>query len=326
MIVELSLEESLIRFARTEFEKKLIAYPFAFPRSHFIYEDQGHVLGRISANLSLRDPERGYIGMFDAEKDSSDAVASALIRAAEDWLLSQGVNRVYGPVNYSTFFDYRFEVARSGTEEKFPFFWEPRNPAHFPQWFLKNGYQVADEYFSRAFHRVQLILPVSQHRYDDALKAGFSTRTLDLSGNAAHELKMLSKINAGSFEESFIAEAFDEQLYRALIAPQYFSRLSEYTFFLLNPAGEEIGYFFLFVENGYLVWKTVAILPEYQGAGLASFGIHHALQLALKSGVDKLLAALIRTGAPSEVLLNRAKTLQIWEHRYAVFEKTVKST
>jgi GNAT superfamily N-acetyltransferase len=111
-----------------------------------------------------------------------------------------------------------------------------------------------------------------------------------------------------------------------LIAPQYFSRLSEYTFFILNPAGEEIGYFFLFVENGYLVWKTVAILPEYQGAGLASFGIHHALQLALRNGVDKLLAALIRNGAPSEVLLNRAKSLQLWEHRYAVFEKSIKSS
>jgi GNAT superfamily N-acetyltransferase len=326
MIVELSLDESLIRFARTEFEKKLIGYPFAFARTHFIHEEKGRILGRISANLSLRDPERGYIGMFDCDATAGDSVASALIQAAECWLASKGVSRVYGPVNYSTFFDYRFEIARAGMEENFPFFWEPRNPTTHPKAFLQNGYQIADEYFSRAFHRVQLILPVSQHRYDEALKAGFSTRTIDLSGNAAHELKMLSKINAGSFEESFIAEAFDEQLYRALIAPQYFSRLSEYTFFILNPAGEEIGYFFLFVENGYLVWKTVAILPEYQGAGLASFGIHHALQLALRNGVDKLLAALIRIGAPSEVLLNRAKTLQIWEHRYAVFEKTFKST
>ena len=67
----------------------------------------------------------------------------------------------------------------------------------------------------------------------------------------------------------------------------------------------------------------MAILPEYQKAGLASFGIHHSLMLAEKYGIQKVIAALIRNGAPSEVLLKRAESFLIWEHRYAVFEKSI---
>jgi len=324
MIVELTLEDAIQRFARTDFERKLIAYPFSFERTHFVYEQNGSILGRLSANCSIRDQERGYVGMFDVSAGGGREVALALLNAAESWLQNRGVTQIFGPVNYSTFFDYRFEVSRTGQDEPFPFFWEPRNPSSYPNWFQKAGFQIADEYFSRAYHQVQTILPASQQRYDDSIRAGFSVRTLDLKSNLNRELKILSRINASSFEENFIAEPFDEELYKSMIAPQYFAKLSEYTFFVLNPEGEEVGYFFLFVENGYLVWKTVAIIPEYQGAGLASFGIHHALQLALKNGVDKLLAALIRVGAPSEVLLNRASKLMLWEHRYAVFQKTVK--
>ena len=323
MIRELSLEQAVIEFALSESEKKLIGFPFAFERTHFVFEINGKVSGRISANLSGSDSTRGYIGMFECDPDQADAtaVAGALIAAAESWLKKRGVTRVYGPVNYSTMFSYRFEMPRSVPDQAPSFFWEPVQPAVYVDWFQRCGYGVADEYFSRAFEKLHLILPKSQQRYDDALKMGFSTRVLDFSKNPEHEFAMLSRINAGSFSESFLAEPFDAKAYRSLIVPGFMNVLSEFSFFILNPQGEEVGYYFLFPENGYLIWKTIAILPEYQKAGLAGFGIHHSLMLAEKHGVEKVVAALIRKGAPSEVLLKRGETFQIWEHRYAVFEK-----
>jgi GNAT superfamily N-acetyltransferase len=323
MILELSLSEALKKFAKEESEIRFLSFPFQFERVHFIAIENGKSIGRISANRSLRDPDRGYIGMFECDPSLKNAqnTAASLIGSAEKWLTGRGVKKAYGPVNYSTMFSYRFELPRSSQPSVPSFFWEPTQPPDYLHWFRAAGYSVADEYFSRAFENLHLIVPKSQHRYEEALRLGYSTRALDFSKNPGHELSMLSQINAGSFEESFLAEPFDEKAYRELVAPQFFKVLSEFSFFILNPKGQEIGYFFLFPENGYLVWKTIAILPKYQKAGLAGFGIHHALLLCEKHGIRKVIAALIRKGAPSEVLLKRAESFLLWEHRYAVLEK-----
>ena len=324
MIRELTLVEAVALFARNESEKEFISFPFTFERTHFVFMTGERISGRISANLSLRDSGRGYIGMFECDASSPHAstIAGELIAVTEKWLKDRGVKNAYGPVNYSTMYQYRFELPRDAGDQTPSFFWEPAQPAVYVDWFESAGYSVADRYFSKAFENLHLIVPKSQQRYDDALKMGFSTRVLDFSKDPQHELAMLSKINAGSFEESFLAEPFDEKAYRTLVAPRFFDVLSEFSFFILNPKGEEIGYYFLFPENGYLVWKTIAILPEYQKAGLAGFGIHHSLLLAEKHGIKKVVAALIRNGAPSEVLLKRGEQFQIWEHRYAVYGKT----
>ena len=65
MIREVQIQELGSRFARTEFEKKILAFPFEFERAHFIDERDGaSVPGRVAASVSLRDPESGYIGFF----------------------------------------------------------------------------------------------------------------------------------------------------------------------------------------------------------------------------------------------------------------------
>jgi GNAT superfamily N-acetyltransferase len=326
MIKPLDLKDAVNTFARTPAEKAFIRFPFEFKRSHWIFEENGIILGRISANLSLKDPGRGYIGFFecDSEGASAETIAMELLNTAELWLKSQGVNRIYGPINYSTLFQYRFEIERDPPEVETPrFFWEPNQPLIYPEWFKQAGYKIADLYHSRAYQHLDQVIPKSQKRYDEACALGFGTRPFDLINHSARELRALSMINAGSFEESFLAEAFDEKAYRTLVVPALSQYLSEYSFFLTNPQGEEIGYFFLFPEHDYLIWKTLAVLPKYQGAGLASFGIHHALTLAHQNGIKKVVSALIRNGGQSEVLLKRGQEFQIWEHRYAVFEKTL---
>ncbi len=323
MIHSLSLKEAEVRFARTEFEKKMLAYSFSFERAHFVDEENGKVLGRISANLSLKDPTRGYVGFFEFDLTLPDSKARAkkLIETAENWLRQKGVKTAYGPVNYTTLFPYRFELPRDENAKNTPVFsWEPTQPDAYVSFFTDEGYSVADEYFSKAFDNGK-VFEQSENRFKAAESAGFKTRPMDIKANLNRELQALAKINGASFQESFLSEPFDPQMYFALGAPQFFDKVSDFSFFLLNPAGEEIGYFFLFEDQGYLVWKTLAILPEYQKAGLSAFGMYNALLLARQKGVSKTITALIRRGAPSEVLLARGKDLLLWEHRYAVFQK-----
>lgn len=327
MIRELQIQDLRERFSRTEFEKKIFGFPFQFERVHFVSEGEGgEPCGRIAASVSLRDRETGYLGFFECDptRPGAEDRARSLIDSATGWLRQRGVRTVYGPVNYHTLFDYRFRLPdEPGLEVPPVFFWEPSQPRNYVDWFLQAGFNLAEEYHSRGYRHLDQILPKSQSRFDDALAKGFSVRPLDFAGNRDQDLLALTRINAGSFEQSFLAEPFDEQAYQALVAPRFAALLSEFSFFIQNPSGEEIGYFFLFPESEYLVWKTLAILPEYQGAGLAAFGIHHALTLAARSGITKVVSAMIRNGAQSEHLLKRAESFQIWEHRYGVFKKTL---
>jgi GNAT superfamily N-acetyltransferase len=325
MIREVQMQDLEKRFAKTDFEKKVVGYPFAFDRVHFIDEgENGEILGRISANVSSRNPEAGYIGFFDCDPSVSGAKQQALslIGQATLWLRDRGVRTVHGPVNYHTLFDYRMRLEDGpGSETPPEFFWEPSQPACHVDWFRRAGFELVEEYHSRGYHLLDRILPKSQDRFDQALAKGFSIRPLDFAINRNRDLTALTRINAGSFEQSFLAEPFDDRAYQELVVPRFAALLSEFSFFILSPSGEEIGYFFLFPESGYLVWKTLAILPEYQGVGLAAFGIHHALTLASRNGITRVVSALIRNGAQSEHLLKRGEAFQIWEHRYGVFRK-----
>lgn len=75
---------------------------------YFLARRGGAVVGRISAHmdrLALSQPAEqgmgpgtGNFGMFEAE---DDAVATALIAAAEDWLRAKGMTRALGPISLS---------------------------------------------------------------------------------------------------------------------------------------------------------------------------------------------------------------------------------
>ena len=81
------------------------------PKNHFFQHARwrawvawrdGHAVGRITAQIDelqqQQDGERiGYFGMLEAEDDP--ALFDALFRAAEGWLLSEGMQRVRGPLN-----------------------------------------------------------------------------------------------------------------------------------------------------------------------------------------------------------------------------------
>ncbi|CAN5229089.1 hypothetical protein BH10PSE14_BH10PSE14_34490 [soil metagenome] len=74
----------------------------------FLAERGGQVVGRISAHIDTLaltmppaqgfGPGCGQFGLFDAEDENT---ARALIKAAEDWLRGQGMNRVLGPISMS---------------------------------------------------------------------------------------------------------------------------------------------------------------------------------------------------------------------------------
>jgi GNAT superfamily N-acetyltransferase len=319
----LELDEACRVFPMTPEERRIVEYPFPFARTHIIATVRGRIVGRIAANLSVCDSTRGYLGFFRVDPDLGPEgmmCARMLIGRAEAWLARNGANHGIAPVNYSTLFEYRYRLDPPVPGEPC-FSWEPPYSPDHVQWFEQSGYGKLEDYLSRSFRDLSLALPFSDRSHQEAVRMGFSTRPIFEEGSMEQDLQSLFRINAASFQETFLSEPFDFAAYVSLNVPRHQNRLSEFSFFLVNPEGKEIGYFFLFADQGFLIWKTLAILPEYQKKGLAGFGIHHALTLAHERGITGVVAALVRRGAPSEQLLLRAEQLRTWEHRYAVFKK-----
>jgi hypothetical protein len=71
----------------------------------FLARRNGDVVGRLSAHIdheynTYHDERTGCFGFFESERDPS--TTASLLTAAEEWLLARGMDRVRGPLSFST--------------------------------------------------------------------------------------------------------------------------------------------------------------------------------------------------------------------------------
>lgn len=107
----------------------------------------GQAVGRITAHideLALAMPKdqgfgpgTGFFGYFDAE---DEAVAHALIAAAEQWLRNEGMSRILGPISLSIWEEPGLLV--QGQDHP-PMIMMGHHPAHYRAWIESAGYAAA---------------------------------------------------------------------------------------------------------------------------------------------------------------------------------------
>jgi hypothetical protein len=113
----------------------------------FIAKQGGRPVGRISAHideLALAMPAEqgfgpgtGFFGYFDAE---DEAVARALLTAAEGWLAGEGMTRVLGPISLSIWEEPGLLVKG---QDHSPTMLMGHHPAHYAGWIEAAGYTRA---------------------------------------------------------------------------------------------------------------------------------------------------------------------------------------
>ena len=134
----------------SEVWKGFVMMPTPFPKEFWIIEDsRGEVVGRIGASVSPTRKGEGAIGFFEVDLASGDSakIADALLSQAESWLKSKGVSSAHGPMNFNTWFPYRFRVS----EPKERFTWEPENPPEYVEFWQKRGYTNLESYHSAGY-------------------------------------------------------------------------------------------------------------------------------------------------------------------------------
>jgi GNAT superfamily N-acetyltransferase len=240
----------------------------------------GHRLGLI-----------GHYGAADAES------GTALLRAACAHLAERGCTLAVGPMDGDTAHRYRLLTER-GDEPLF--FLEPDNPDDWPAYWTAAGFAPLAQYYSA-------LQPTLEHNDPrvPALAAAFEAegvriRPLDMD-RFDDELRRVYTVAAPSFLDNFLATPLDEAAFLAQYQPVRPFLQPELV--LLAERGDALlGFVFALpdwteAQRGQpvttVIVKTLAVLPDYAGRGLATLLSARLQERAVALGYTRAIHALM---------------------------------
>lgn len=297
-------------------------------RFWLIQNEENEILLRLSARIYPQQKTTGTIGFFEMKNQHPQATQALHfgMQEVESWLRSQGVTEIVAPIDLNTWFNYRFSAEG---KHFFPRLnWEPTTPLTYLESFKCLGFKDYAYFHTVFFPHIRLgsfclgTGPMKKS-FKRIQHSGFSLRPFDRENFMTKEIPLFHQISHEAFSDSLMFEPIDLNTFSAL----YASAIKSYDFtpssVLLSPQGETAGFIFAFYDGDYLIIKSIAILKKFQGLGLSSGMIYHAVKQALASNKKGTISALVRTGLASEKIeKNVKKTMWFsWSHYYSLLKK-----
>lgn len=306
-----------------EILQRFIELPWPAAKNFFMAMDGDQPLATLSATISVADPTQGFIGFYECDLSHRLAApaSKALTDAAEDFLRRSGAKKILAPVNYNTWFQYRF---LKPTDERPLYAWEPVTPPEYLQQFLDAGYFESVQYLTLVhFDYAPLIAGLSPY-VDRALEKGYRFRPFDPVHFLERDVPIVYDITMESYQGNFLFEPIPFEAFRDLYVPVARKMDLSLCFFLLSPDGREIGFYFSFIDEqhpGHYVMKTIGLKHEARGGGLSNAMVCHGAMLAREQGATRAIQALARNDAQSRSYARYAPTQS--EHDYVLVEKVL---
>lgn len=241
----------------------------------------GRVVAMRSPRLTTEDGgPLGLVGFFECEDRIE--TARALLDEATRWLAAQGAARVVGPMNFSTWYRYRFVT---GGHERGPFLLEPYNAPWYGRLFQAAGFTPYRQYASLRVTHTPVAMLAAMHARCARKDVVFEPLDLSRGDDALPLFYELSRrIFAGKTAYSAITLEEFQGLYRgatALLEPGL-------SWIARDGAGSPLGFLFAYPDlleparrgeptarPETTVLKTIGILPEApRGLGWAMCHLH----------------------------------------------------
>lgn len=291
---------------------------------HLVVFDKQEAVARCSlwwqATPAYLGHKLGLIGHYAAK---TDAAAKKLLEFATSHLKEQGCTLAVGPMDGSTWRNYRFVTQGDAP----PFFLEPSNPAAYPRQWQAAGFGVLANYLS-ALQSTIPNFPDLEKRLEGLAEKGIQIRTLNQE-NLSEDLEAIYHLSLKSFTNNFLYGSLDKTEFMAqyqhvlpfirpeliLLAEQN-GKLLSFMFALADLSQTQRAQ----VVDTFII-KTIATDPELMGQGLAGTLTQLVMQKAQTLGFKKVIHALIYSNNAS-LNLSR-KYAQTPLRRYAVFSKSL---
>lgn len=322
---------------------KLQAFIAVETQSTTVSKPVGRIVAAVNQRLIDREGENiGLFGYFECIDNF--AIAQSLLDAASQWLRSQGMVKIRGPIDLSTHNNCLFLV--DGFDSP-PMIMMPYNPPYYPQFMEQNGWHKAKDAYAYNFPLDEPLPQEFEKAYHFACNAGVSFRPIhtkgkDFEADAISLYHLFNKAFSSNWSSTprtqaeFLEEAKSLQ---DLVDPDVFP-VAEYN-------GEMIGFWMALPDynialkhvNGKLNWlgilkflwyrrqidqgRVIAIcaLPEYRRKRVALALIYLGMMGGVKKGKPYQRAELswvYEDNFPSRKLIETSggkiyKTYRIYE-------------
>jgi GNAT superfamily N-acetyltransferase len=279
-------------------------------------------VARLSLRIvhDLRDAP-GISGLIGHYAATDGAAGAALLRRAAVKLAAEGAVRVLGPMNGSSWAEYRLTLPAGDREpEEPPFLSEPGSPPEYVEHFLAAGFRIRALYASSVSRDLARAHPGAGRIARRLAERGMTVRPLDLSRpeaemQAIHSLSLrafshnpfFAPIESGSFQAMYrpLLPLLDPALVR--VAHDAEGRLVGFVFAFPDPLG---------LSERRVVLKTLATAPEARGLGLGSWLTDEVRRIAHEAGYTAVIHALMHVDNDSRRI--SAHTAEPFR-RYALF-------
>jgi hypothetical protein len=256
----------------------------------------------------------GCIGLFECVDDYE--AAEAVLSAGTDYLRSVGAYRIWGPVDFSTWYRYRFVVDGGHGD---PFFLEPSNPSYYPDLFQRFGFLAKMSYFSARTDEPWAHVERCRRYEEGFYDRGYTVRPLDRSRLEA-ELELLYDLSIQTFRVNpgFCPIPLAE--FQRLYAGLFHLVDADLVAFAQEPDGRPFG--FIFAVPNYaevpvgakvpglalktlcmrrrrgeaktLVIKTLGVLPALRRVLAGPVLVSYIHRKAMQKGYERVVHALMR--------------------------------
>ncbi|MEO7176431.1 MAG: hypothetical protein ABIV51_11025 [Saprospiraceae bacterium] len=181
---------------------------------------------------------------------------------------SKGASYIIGPMNGSTWNDYRFSE-----HNRFPnFLMEPFQPLYYLEQFDSVGFQPIAKYFSSIDTTLICDQPAILRREQQLLDKGLSFRQIDLE-HFDEDLDKLFEFNQIAFRDNFLYTPIGKESFKEKYANLKSFIKPEFVILAEDAESKLVGFIFAFPDllnksSKSLIIKTVARHPDQQWAGL----------------------------------------------------------
>ncbi|MCD6468599.1 MAG: hypothetical protein J7L32_04760 [Thermoplasmata archaeon] len=242
-------------------------------------------------------------------------IVRKLFQSVEEEAKKMKGTQIIGPLNYSTWFSYRWTT--QNLDKNIKAWPEPKNPRYMPETAKKIGFSECIRYFSSMIKAGK-----GNESYERTYK-----KTISKGYNFKRYRKKISQYLILRTLYDIAKEAFTEKPLYSPISYKIFKRIYLNAFKKLNSTvdlclykNKPVGFSFSY-ENPYgkniLIWKTVALKKEFQGKGIGSAFRYLTHQYAVEENKSSVIQLLMHTESKSKNLITDGRVIR----EYALFCK-----
>lgn len=259
----------------------------------------------------------GDVALFGFTHFPKDVrIARQLFQATEKEAQNFGAVQLIGPVNYSTWFNYRWMTEgwnkpRAGSE--------PYNPKYMPEFAKKCGYTEYQTYYSSIISAEDERHQYYKKKYEKVIADGFSFKRYKSSPSFS-VLGELFAIAKEAFEDKPLYSPISRELFAKVYLHYYNKR--DFIIDVCNYKDDPVGFSFGYVnphDEGSFIWETVGLKKAFRRKGIGSAFRYLVHKYAIENNRQWVVQLLMHVKSHSRKLINEGNIIK----KYAVFSKDI---